>query len=105
MKIGDRLVIFLDKTSPDFKNTYNDAKLLPTNKIFDFNTWQNNRDTYKSILKDNEDVDFEGNKGYFDKRDKFTIVILSTVSSDEDMKSVIDNIPCIENFDIVKVNN
>lgn len=105
MKSGDRLVIFIDKIAPDFKQNFNDEKLFPTNDIFDFKKWQDEEGkVYKKVLKEDEDVDYNGNKGYFSKKDKFTIVILSTAKNEEDMKAVINNIPKVENFDFIQVS-
>ena len=77
MKSGDTLVLHSSKIVPDYKEKFNDAKLLPSEKIFDFAEWRKEAN-YKSILIDDEDQDNFGNKGFFTMNDDFTIVMLST---------------------------
>ena len=85
MKAGDRLVLYCGNISPDFKTLFNDSKDFPTEKIFNFQEWHQ-KDTYKSILREDEDVDTFGNKGWFEMNEKFGIVILQEDDGDEDEK-------------------
>ena len=51
MRIGDRLVIFLDKMKPNFKIEYNfPSDHWPSDEIFDFKGWRND-DCYMKVVK------------------------------------------------------
>ena len=64
MRSGDTFVINLDKTSPDFKNVYNDEDNFPSYKIFDWNEWRDH-DTYMKIVRAEEDYDLLKNKNCY----------------------------------------
>ena len=57
MRIGDRLVIFIDKMKPNFKIEYNfPTDHWPSELIFDFKEWRSN-DCYMKVVKPSEDYD------------------------------------------------
>ena len=64
MRVGDTLVINIDKTMPNFTSDYNHKTEFPTERIFDFEEWRfyNN---YMSVVKEDENVDLLGNKKCF----------------------------------------
>eukprot|EP00350_Pseudokeronopsis_sp_OXSARD2_P011954 CAMPEP_0170556550 /NCGR_PEP_ID=MMETSP0211-20121228/17405_1 /TAXON_ID=311385 /ORGANISM="Pseudokeronopsis sp., Strain OXSARD2" /LENGTH=133 /DNA_ID=CAMNT_0010866961 /DNA_START=121 /DNA_END=520 /DNA_ORIENTATION=- len=101
MKSGDTYVLFLDKMCPDFKGKYC-GKMFPTDKIFNFNEWRK-QSQYRSILTKEEDKDICGNQGMMRMDDDFNIVILSNAEDQESQKSVMDSIPNIDNFNVLKV--
>ena len=57
MRIGDRLVIFIDKMKPNFNIEYNfPPDHWPSDLIFDFKGWRSN-DCYMKVVKQSEDHD------------------------------------------------
>ena len=57
MRCGDRFVIYVDKTSPDFKNEYNfEPDHWPSKDIFDFENWRKD-DSYMKIVHADENHD------------------------------------------------
>lgn len=99
MQSGDRVVFFIDKIAPDFKNKFTDPNYFPTDKVFNFNEWRQ-KENYKKILKEDEDKDVFGNRGFYEMKDNFTLLILATYTDDETMQEVMKNIPNLDNFDI-----
>lgn len=83
MKAEDTLVIYVSNIAPDFKNNFSKEGAFPTDKVFNFNEWRK-KENYKSILQDDEDKDSFGNKGWYEMKEKFQIVILSTADEAED---------------------
>ena len=71
MRCGDRLVLFVDKLNPDFKNEYNfPPDHWPSDELFDFEKWRSN-DTYMKIVKEEENEDLLKNKGKYSMHDNF----------------------------------
>ena len=100
MKSGDTLVFFMDKLMGKFGDYY-DEKFLPK-EIFNPSEIKN-PDIYKKILKEEEDVDAFGNKGGFEMRDTFKVVVLSTRNpEDEDNSDISDNLDT-ERFEFIKI--
>ena len=70
MRVGDTLVIHIDKTMPNFKTDFTHKTEFPTDKVFDFAEWRfyNN---YMSVVKEDENVDLHGNKKCFAMNSNF----------------------------------
>ena len=64
MRVGDTLVINIDKTMPNFTSDFTHKTEFPTEKLFDFEEWRfyNN---YMTVVKEDENVDLLGNKKCF----------------------------------------
>ena len=78
MRCGDRLVIYLDKTAPDFKNEYNfPPEQWPSWEIFNFEKWRSN-DNYMKVVRPDENHDLLKNPEKFEMHDNFMIIILAT---------------------------
>ena len=104
MRIGDRLVLYTGNISIDWKNIFNDAIWLPTDKIFNFAEWRKD-EVYKKIVKPEEDVDLMGNKNCYFMNEKFDIVILAN-DEDKDAETRADikaSLPHLDNFDIINI--
>ena len=97
VKAGERMCIFIDKIAPDFKEQFNDPDHFPTDLIFNFDSFRQ-LDNYRSILREDEDYDYQNNKGCYIMNQEFTLVILSCAKTEEEKQEVIDNIPNIKNF-------
>ena len=71
MRIGDTLVINVDKAAMDFKETFT-SKDFPTDKIFDFAYWcAKDEFNYLKVVREDEDYDLVKNKKMFVMQDKF----------------------------------
>ena len=93
MRCGDRLVLFVDKLNPDFKNEYNfPPDHWPSDEIFDFEKWRSN-DTYMKVVKEEENEDLLKNKGKYSMHDNFQMIYLATYQSNEDAEAILRNIP------------
>eukprot|EP00350_Pseudokeronopsis_sp_OXSARD2_P009890 CAMPEP_0170547996 /NCGR_PEP_ID=MMETSP0211-20121228/6316_1 /TAXON_ID=311385 /ORGANISM="Pseudokeronopsis sp., Strain OXSARD2" /LENGTH=94 /DNA_ID=CAMNT_0010853273 /DNA_START=115 /DNA_END=396 /DNA_ORIENTATION=+ len=92
MKTGDALVLHVDKLNPDFKKEFNLEESFPGDKIFNFGEWRR-KEMYKTIVKEDEDVDVFGNKGWMEMKEEFTIVILCAAGDEKHKKEVMDNLP------------
>ena len=78
MRSGDRLVIYLDKTAPDFKNEYNfPPEQWPSWEIFNFEKWRQN-DNYMKVVRPDENHDILKNPEKFEMHDNFMLIILAT---------------------------
>ena len=102
MRAGEKLVVFCDKLAIDWKEKFNSAAMWPSDKVFDFAEWRK-QDVYKKILKPEEDVDTQGNKGMYFMNDDFTIVLLCSYQSDEEAQNVMKALPHADKFGIVKI--
>ena len=56
MRSGDRLVLWVGRLQPDFKNKYNFPDHWPSNEIFDFKTWREH-ENYMKIVHEDENHD------------------------------------------------
>ena len=83
MQSGERFCIAIDKIAPDFKETFNDATVFPTDLIYNFEKFRI-YENYKSILTPEEDEDYQKNKGCYIMNEDFTLVILSTAKTEEE---------------------
>ena len=96
MNVGERYCIMIGNIAPDFKNEYNHETFFPgVDKVFRFEHFRQ-KEVYKSILKPEEDMDLQGNKGCYFMAEDFTIVILSTAKTAEERQKVIDGIPNVD---------
>ncbi len=95
MRVGDTLVINIDKTMPNFTSDFTHKTEFPTEKLFNFEEWRfyNN---YMTVVKDDENVDLLGNKKCFAMNANFQIVILATYKSDADIVKLCSTIPHAE---------
>lgn len=80
-KVGKPCVFNYGKIVKDMTQVYKSDE-FPSDKIFDFATWRDPAN-YKSIVKDDEDVDVSGNTGQYVMQNGFTIFILFDYESDE----------------------
>ena len=85
MRIGDTLVINVDKTMPNFFKDYTCDQTFPTNEIFDYENWHI-YSKYMTMVRPDENVDLVGNKKCFMMNQKFQLVVLATYKTDEDIK-------------------
>ena len=93
MRVGDRLVIFLDKCLPNFQSDYNfPPDTWPSHDIFNFEKWRTN-DLYMSVVKSEEDHDVNNNRGQYFMHDFFQIVVLATYQGEQDAKKIVDLFP------------
>ena len=100
MANGDTLVFFIDKLMGKFEDYY-DETYLPR-EIFDPSKITD-PDIYKKVLREDEDKDVFGNKGYFTMKDGFKVAVLSTrTPEDEDNSDIPENLP-VDNFEFVKI--
>ena len=81
MKSGSTAVFFFDKIVPDFNADYFDDNTTP-DCIFTPEEFEK-ESVYKKTLKDDEDEDNFGNKGGFEMKDDFRVVVLSTADIDD----------------------
>ena len=54
MKSGDNMVMYVDKTAPDFKTNFTDKADFPTEVMFNFEEFRK-KETYKKLLRGDED--------------------------------------------------
>ena len=76
MKEGSTCVFFFDRIVPNFLGEYFDPKTTPE-QIFKPSAFDE-EDVYKAMLKEEENVDWDGNKGCFEKDSGFCTCVLST---------------------------
>ena len=70
----------------DFHTEWNDDVNFPTNKLFDFKAWRE-RDTYFSIVREDENIDLQGNDGQYIMGGLFTLCCLFNYKDDATMQS------------------
>ena len=95
MKTGAVLAINMDHFIPDFKVEYNKpegSELFDTESIFNFEHLRV-RENYKKILKDEEDYDFQGNRGCFYMNPDFQICMIYTHKAEDHTQKVIESLP------------
>ena len=103
MQSGRILVINCETMIPSFKKDY-DSKICPLNELlFDqVKMYDKDKTDYKSILKNDEDRDEQGNPKLYFMKPKFMVVILANMSDpdsdDEIMQMLLDQIPHIDKF-------
>ncbi len=104
MRSGDRLVLYVGKTCPDFKTVLtSDVKNFPADAVFNFAEWRK-EENYKKIVREEEDQDLMGNKRCYMLNEKFTIVILAEDQGDEETRAeLLQRIPHLECFDIINI--
>ena len=54
MKYGDNMVMFIDKTAPDFKTNFTHKTEFPTDMMFNFEEFRK-KENYKKLLRGDED--------------------------------------------------
>ena len=85
MRSGDRLVLWIGKLTPDFKNEYNFPGHWPSNEIFDFKHWRE-KENYMKIVHEDENHDLVQNHGKFVmNEEKFQMIILADYTEDADV--------------------
>ena len=92
MKSGDKFVIYFDKMAPNFKTQYTKDGAFPTKDLTNFALWRE-IDNYKKVVKEEEDVDVNNNKGWYRMKDDFELIFMGTYQDEETCKQVLDNIP------------
>ena len=98
MRCGDRLVIYVDKMNPDFKNEYNfPPNHWPSEEINNFKHWREH-DNYMKVVHEDENHDLLQVKDKYFMNDDFQMIYLATYQSDEDCKKVMSNIPHSEHM-------
>ena len=81
MKYGDTMAIFIDKIVPDFNGALSAPEVFPIAEVFDQPTWRAN-DTYKKIVKHEENTDKFNGQGNYMLDDKYKICILAAQDQD-----------------------
>uniref|UniRef100_A0A7S3KU27 Uncharacterized protein n=1 Tax=Euplotes crassus TaxID=5936 RepID=A0A7S3KU27_EUPCR len=100
MKNGENLVLFMEKLNFDFDEIF-DEEYLPK-EIFE-PTEIVKEEVYKKAVREEEDVDSFGNKGLFEMRDTFKVVVLSTRNpEDEENAEIAEKFPS-DKFDFIKI--
>ena len=93
MKEGDRFVINLELTYPDFHTEYNfPPDLWPSYDVFNFAKWRSD-DTYMQVVKPSENSDSDGTPDHYYMHDNFLLVILATCRSESDCSDLLSRIP------------
>ena len=102
MKSGDTMCFYVSKIVPDFKGEYFDPKTTP-DSIFNPEAFDK-KEVWKATLTEEEDVDFDGNKGWFEKKPDHKVCILSEAdpSDEETMKDLRDRLP-MEDFVMYRI--
>ena len=80
MKIGTTCVLNIDKTAPDFMTKFN-GEMFPVPKIFQKEEITK-KEVYLTMVKEEENVDTFGNKGWFEQKENFKVAVLSGRSAD-----------------------
>eukprot|EP00350_Pseudokeronopsis_sp_OXSARD2_P009945 CAMPEP_0170549238 /NCGR_PEP_ID=MMETSP0211-20121228/7427_1 /TAXON_ID=311385 /ORGANISM="Pseudokeronopsis sp., Strain OXSARD2" /LENGTH=109 /DNA_ID=CAMNT_0010855155 /DNA_START=179 /DNA_END=505 /DNA_ORIENTATION=+ len=99
VKRGNRLIFQQSKCNCNYHIVFNDEKLFPANKVFNYEEWRK-LENYKSILLEEEDYDDIGNYGWYRMHDQFTITISCHFLKMKDVYDVLDNIPHSQRFDV-----
>ena len=104
MRTGDTLVLFAGNIAPDFKIQFkSDEKNLPTDTIFNFSEWRK-EETYRKIVREDEDHNLSGSKGYYTMKEEFNIVILQNDDDEETREEFMQQIPHIStSFEIFNI--
>ena len=102
MRVGNTLVINIDKLTPDFVNEWTSREEGEFNAefVFNFELFQNQ---YIKIVKEEENKDRFGDEGNFFRLDKWNLCILATYESDEQYSKVLAGIPHSESMAVYKV--
>ncbi len=88
MKHGDTLCLHFGRIVPDFASEYFDPTTTPEcvfrPKDFDVEA------VWKATLREDEDVDFDGNKGWFQKKEDHKVCVLSEAdpADEENMRDM-----------------
>ena len=56
-------------------------------------------------MKEEEDKDNFGNKGFYTMNEDFSIVMLSTTEDEDDIQEIIKNLPDKDSFEVIQVYN
>ena len=87
-----------DKSFPSWNEEWSCEENWPVADFFEWEMWLE-KDQYMRVVREEENEDFEGTKGHYHLREvMFTMVILCTYTSDEDLKAFTDLIPCQDEF-------
>ena len=100
MKNGDTLCFYSDKLIGRF-NEYCDEEYLPE-EIFEPEKIVN-KEVYKTILREGEDVDNFGNKGWFEMREEFKVCMIVEREPDAEDNDEIEERLDSEKFDFYKI--
>jgi len=72
MRIGDTFVINIDKTVPDFIETFSHEEIFPTSEIFNWSFWHEDDEyNYMKVVKAEENHDLLGKKNMYIMQDNF----------------------------------
>ena len=102
MKNGETLAFYSDKLIGRF-NEYFDEKSIPE-EIFDPKQITD-ENIYKKILKEDEDVDNFGNKGYFSMKDEFKVCMIVNRTPDDSDNHEIGERLDTDKFDFYLIEN
>ena len=105
-KVGDTLAVNFEGYNIDFKNDWNfpdahfDTSLVFNPKVF------KEDENYKKMLLPEEDVDDQGNKGYYRLRKDYQLCLIFNYVSDDNIRAVMSAIPnADESFEVYVINN
>ena len=102
MKSGDTLCFYSDKLIGRF-NEYFDEEYLPE-EIFEPEKIKD-KELYKKILREGEDVDSFGNKGWFEMKEDFKVCMIVEREPDAEDNNEIGERLDTERFDFYKIEN
>ncbi len=102
MKSGDNLAIFVDSSIPNFKEEFTDATCVHPD-IFDLEV-MDKKENYKTMVREEEDVDNFGNKGWYEKKDDWIISVVTVASIEDEGATAMKNLP-LDKFMVVRVTN
>ena len=104
-KVGDTLAVNMDSFNPDFKTEWNfPEEKFDTHLLFNSKEFREN-ENFKKMLKENEDVDNDGNKGYYFIKPDYQLALIYNYESDAHIGEVLANLPCPEGFEVFIIRN
>ena len=98
--MGDTLAFDVGKSVAKFSEYFDETNIRkelfePENIV--------NKDIYKKMIREEEDVDVQGNKGWFEMKPEFKVCVLSTMApDDEDAAKIGDHLP-LDRLEFIKI--
>ena len=103
MRLGDRMVCYLDKLRCDFINEYT-GEAFPSADVMNFTKWRGN-DYYMCVVKQDENHDLAKTKGQYFMNDNFQFCILANYVSDDDVIETLAKIPNADQFEKIIIQD
>ena len=103
MRLGDRMVVYLEKLRCDFINDYT-SEAFPSADVMNFEKWRGN-DYYMCVVKPDENKDMQGTSGQYSMHDNFQFIILCSYVSDDDVVETMSKIPNCDQFEKIIIRD